>query len=952
MDKDELPKYSAVDEYATHRRRRRGPPRIVKLFILACIAYFVYTRYRQPVRSNDLLSVEKLQQDYAICSKLRSVPKDPSGSRERNARYVNGHKATLIRNATVWTGEPALGTSPEDAHSGKGYSWMTADVLLEHGLIKQVAPDIPFKDLPADFIVYDVQGRQLTSGIVDMHSHSTVDTLPELRGWSDDNELSSDITPYVRSLDGINPLDHQLQVIKSGGVTTSLILPGSGNNMGGEAYVIKHAVGKPDGRPEISAEDMLADPDKNWRYMKMACGENPKRVYGRLGRDFGPFSRLGEAWYFRHAFEQATTYVKTQDDWCNAADRLGAENMASYLPQDLEWESLGALLRGQVLLNTHCYTVPDLEAFIRHTNEFKFRIQAFHHAHQTYLVPEILKRAYGGRPPAAALFADNMYYKAEAYVASERAGKILYENGITPVYVSDNPVLNAQHVVFEAAKAYRYGLPYHAALAGVTSASAELLGLGERIGKVKPGFDADVVVWDSDPLSVGAAPVQVWIDGTAQFAEPVELQKPVGKPLMHDEELADVQDSVSEYDNIVITGVSKMMLPGHEQTFDVGSTSRIIVSHGKITCIGPCEQEALSAQNNGAPSIALHRGHVAPPATAFGSSLGLVEIAAEGSTQDGFNRDETFSRAIDGLALDTKNLRTAYSHGVTRAITPPLYAFGGFKGVSVGFRTGALHSQGEGAVWGEDVALHLTLTKSNSAPALSAVIGQLKAKLMKAIEANETTIGTEGYYLKKVTNGEMPLAVTVHSADLIASLLRVKADVEEAMTATTATTTTVEGTISAKLRLLIIGAAESHLLASSLASADVGVVLAPLLPYAESWDQRRSLTGAPLTNGTAIDMLYAAGVKVAIGTAEDWETRDLYLSAGIAYANGGGKISEKEALRFVSGNVYEMLGLKENEKALGKELEEFVVFEGNPLEIDGRVRVVADGRGKVTLWSS
>jgi imidazolonepropionase-like amidohydrolase len=109
-----------------------------------------------------------------------------------------------------------------------------------------------------------------------------------------------------------------------------------------------------------------------------------------------------------------------------------------------------------------------------------------------------------------------VYYKVEAYTASERAGAILYAHNITPTYVSDNPVLNSQHVVFEAAKAYGHGLPYHAALAGVTSAPAELLGLGNRIGKIKAGFDADIVLWDSDPLSVGATPVQVWIDGAAQ----------------------------------------------------------------------------------------------------------------------------------------------------------------------------------------------------------------------------------------------------------------------------------------------------------------------------------------------------------------------------------------------------------------------------------------------------
>ena len=107
---------------------------------------------------------------------------------------------------------------------------------------------------------------------------------------------------------------------------------------------------------------------------------------------------------------------------------------------------------------------------------------------------QILKRAYGGIPPASALFADNMWYKAEAYLGSEYAGKYLYDNGLTPIYVSDNPVLNAQHVLFEAAKAYKYGLPYHAALSSVTSAPAERLGFEDRLGKIKPGFDADIVV--------------------------------------------------------------------------------------------------------------------------------------------------------------------------------------------------------------------------------------------------------------------------------------------------------------------------------------------------------------------------------------------------------------------------------------------------------------------------
>ncbi len=826
MEKDGLPQYTPVDEHVLSWRRQRLRRRVVKLAFLILLTVTIYNAWRQPYtvlkKADDiLLDVQKLRDDYAVCSKLRTVPKASSSARERSARYIEGHKPALIRNATVWTGEPADGTSSEDARLGKGYSWINADVFIEHGMIKRVGSEIEPADLPADCTVYDAAGRLLTSGIVDMHSHTGVDSLPDLRGNSDTNELSSDITPYVRSIDGLNPLDHQIQVIKSGGVTTSLILPGSGNNMGGEAYIIKHAVGKPDGRSEISAEDMLADPERTWRYMKMACGENPKRVYGRLGRSFGPFSRLGEAWYFRHAFEQAKAMVQSQDDWCTAADEVGVENMQTYLPQELQWESLGALLRGQVLLNTHCYTIPDLEAFVRHTNEFKFEVQAFHHAHQTYLVPEILKRAYGGKPPAAALFADNMYYKAESYVASEQAGKILWENGITPVYVSDNPVLNAQHVVFEAAKAYKNGLPYHVALAGVTSASAEILGLGDKIGKVKAGYDADVVVWDSDPLSVGATPVQVWIDGVPQFENPLELKKPADKPMKQVDLPINEQEEIREEVKMIFEGVSKVLLPGLERTFDTGNAT-VVFSSGSIVCAGDCTNEQAAAITSGARTVLLNKGYVVPPATAFGSSLGLEEIQAEADTVDGFLPDGAISRAIDGLSLSTKSLHAAYSHGVTRAITAPRFRYGGFQGVSAGFRTGAGHTLEEGAILQDEVALHYTLTKSQAAPALSDVIGQLHAKLLKATDSNATF--AEESWLSLVVSGRMPLVVTVHSADMIAALLRVKAEVESALQAHT----------SSKLRLIIHGGAESWMLAKELAQADVPVVLAPLLPYAES----------------------------------------------------------------------------------------------------------------------
>lgn len=542
---------------------------------------------------------------------------------------------------------------------------------------------------------------------------------------------------------------------------------------------------------------------------------------------------------------------------------------------------------------------------------------------------QILKRAWGGRPPASALFADNMYYKAEAYVGSEHAGKILWDHGLTPVYVSDNPVLNAQHVVFEAAKAYRYGLPYHAALASVTSAPAELLGLGERLGKIKPGFDADLALWDSDPLSVGAAPVQVWIDGFAQFADPVELRKPVDTPI--ETTHADVPCAAGSARNVIFTGVSRVLLSGHQSA--AGATaSNVVITDGKVLCVGTCTGEMLAASSH--KRFDLRDGYLTDSFTAFGSLIGLNAIDAEDDTDNGHGK-RSFSRAVDGLALDTKKLQAAHRYGITKAITAPSM-IGGFThlGTSVGFRTDAAHALDEDAIWSSDVAVHFTFTtatKSGDGGSFSSALGSLRSALLDAISANDTESGrySETAFLGQVVRGQKPLVLTVHSADVIAAVLRMKDEVEEAM--------------AASIRLVILGGAEAHLVASDLAKASVGVVLAPFQSYGGTWDQRRALTGAPLTNGTAIDALLDAGVLTAIGLEEDWLVRDLALLAGIAYHNGGGRLDEKEAMDLISTNIYKMLGISEPKSG------HFVVYEGSPLDIGGQIRAVGSGHDVATF---
>ncbi|KAM5353892.1 hypothetical protein ACJ41O_000542 [Fusarium nematophilum] len=922
-----LPTPAAAHPSLSRGRRSVRRSRALKLFALACLAFIVFAQWRQlRPRNEPKLSLKKLNEDLGTCRKLRTKPQDPPGlGRDKNARYIDGGKPTLIKNATIWVGEPVEGTSEEDARAGKGWKWVPGDVFLEHGLIKRVEKSIPPSSLPDDTVVYDARGRRLTSGIIDMHSHAGVYPLPSLNGNSDGNEMSDNITPWARAIDAIYPFDPQIQVIKSGGVTTSLVLPGSGNNIGGEAYVIKHAVGKADGRKEISAEDLLADPERHWRYMKMACGENAKRVHGRVGSR--PFSRMGESYEFRHAFEQARDLVQKQDDWCDRVETLGVEVAEDYLPQEIAWEALAAALR--------------------HGGSYQ-RVQVpcpgFPPCSPDLPCARGKHRTWGGRPPAAALFADNMYYKTEAYIGSEYAGRILYENNLTAVYVSDNPVLNAQHVLFEAAKAYHYGLPYHAALSGVTSAPADLLGLGNRLGKVKPGFDADIAVWDSDPLSVGATPVQVWIDGTAQFQDPIELLKSEEASATAEESLAEIIDEPTKVQDALFSGVTKIFLEGGKTYESNGNPFNVVVSKGKISCIGSCDYEFDTAASSGVQVIALKNGYLTQAFTAVAGTLGLNAIDAETTTDNGPN-PLVFSRAIDGLQLDTKKLHVAARYGVTRAISAPTFSGGGTHfGTSVGFLTSALTSLEEGAVFASDLAVHYTLDVNvRGATSYSAAFGALRTKLLTAATSSGPANNpfSEESYLKKVINGERVLALTINSADGIATALRIKSEIEDVLLKV-GTSQRVQ-----RIKLAIIGGAESHLVAKELEEARVGVILSPLQSTGESWDSRRVLTGAPLTNGTVIDALVDAGVLAAIGLHEDWELRDLGFAAGTAFKNGGGRLGEKEALDLVSTNIYLILGA---DAETAEDNGHFMVSEGSPLEVGSRIKAIGSGKGEISVF--
>ncbi|KDE08750.1 hypothetical protein MVLG_01204 [Microbotryum lychnidis-dioicae p1A1 Lamole] len=551
-----------------------------------------------------------------------------------------------------------------------------------------------------------------------MHSHISVDALPKLSSADDVNSLAGPVLPWLRSLDAINTHDLAFKRTVSGGVTTSLILPGSGNSVGGQAFPIKLRPTKektPDSRvvelPYNIAGNKAVwkrDDPPRWRHMKMACGENIRRFYQQ--------TRLDLAWNFRSAFEKARKLMEEQDTFCIGARTAKKEGkvVTTAFPDDLQWEALGDVLRGKVKVNTHCYEVTDLAAFVRLAHEFKFPLAAFHHAHETYMVPDLLKSAYNNTP-AVAIFATNGRYKREAWRGSEYAAKIHSENNITVIVKSDHPVLDSRFLLFEAQQAHHFGLPEHLALAAVTTSPATVAGFSHRLGFIKKNFDADVVLWDSHPLALGAAPLQVWIDGIRQLDNAFtakELDVIIQAPpiasipnhiISHEEDDDGTQQGTGAQtvDGVVLfTNVSEVLLPRNKSTAALTTSNQapleVVVRSGRIECVGR-KGECSNGLGKGAKGVNLEGGSILPPLLAFGPALGLTEIVSEPTTTDDGVFDPLYSgslsslqqiwgphvavRAVDGLEMDGKHLHTAHQIGITKAVTAPMGS-GFFRGVS------------------------------------------------------------------------------------------------------------------------------------------------------------------------------------------------------------------------------------------------------------------------------
>jgi imidazolonepropionase-like amidohydrolase len=388
---------------------------------------------------------------------------------------------TLITGATVLT--------------GNGERLDGADVLIRDGKIAEVGTGLDAGD--ADIV--DATGKWVTPGVIDVHSHLGVYPSPGTQSHSDGNEMTAPVTANVWAEHSVWPQDPGFTTALAGGVTAMQILPGSANLFGGRGVTVKNIPGR-------NVMDMKFPGAPHG--LKMACGENPKRVYG--GRGQAPGTRMGNVAGYRAAWIDAAEY----------RDKVrAAENGQGEMPKrDLKLETLMGVLEGEILVHNHCYRGDEMSIMLEIAREFGYRVGTFHHAVESYKIADLLAE----NDTCSAMWADWWGFKMEAYDGIRENIALVDQAGACAIVHSDSGI-GIQRLNQEAAKvmgaAARVGIDIapERAIRWLTSNAAKSLGIEDQVGTLEAGKMADVVVWNGNPFSVYTLAERVYIDGALAY---------------------------------------------------------------------------------------------------------------------------------------------------------------------------------------------------------------------------------------------------------------------------------------------------------------------------------------------------------------------------------------------------------------------------------------------------
>ncbi|MDZ7626857.1 MAG: amidohydrolase [Parvularculaceae bacterium] len=416
------------------------------------------------------------------------------------APYASG--VTVIRGATILTG---AGTKIDNGV-----------IVLADGKISAVGgADVA---APDGATVIDAKGKFVTPGVIDIHSHLGDYPSPSTQSTSDGNEATAPNTAQVWAEHSVWPQDAGFTRALAGGITSLQVLPGSANLFGGRSAILKNV-------PSRTVQGMKF-PGAPYG-LKMACGENPKRVYGDKS---GPSTRMGNFAGYRAAWIEAADYKKKWEKYWDEKDAFdtkkdkpaaGADEAKEpeAPARDLKLETLALALNGDIVVNMHCYRGDEMALVIDMAKEFGYKVTTFHHAVEAYKVADLL--AENGI--CAAVWADWWGFKLEAYdTIRENAAFIdAQPNGCTIIHSDDETGI--QRLNQEASKAMadgnRIGLNItpEKAIGWITSNPARAMGIGDKTGSLEAGKMADVVLWSANPFSVYAQAEKVFIDGALMF---------------------------------------------------------------------------------------------------------------------------------------------------------------------------------------------------------------------------------------------------------------------------------------------------------------------------------------------------------------------------------------------------------------------------------------------------
>jgi imidazolonepropionase-like amidohydrolase len=401
---------------------------------------------------------------------------------------------TVIRHATVFDGD--------------GHRIDNGTVIFADGAIQAVGgPDLP---APAGATEIDGNGKWVTPGVIDVHSHLGDYPSPGVEGNSDGNEATSPVRPEVWAEHSVWPQDPGFsRALVNGGVTTLQILPGSANLFGGRSVTVKNV-------PARTAQGMKF-PGAPYG-LKMACGENPKRVYG--SKDNMPQTRMGNIALTRATWIKAQAYKRKWDKY---------EAKGGDMPErDLAMDTLKGVLEGKILVQNHCYRADEMANMIDMSKEFGYHISAFHHAVEAYKIADLLRE----NDICAAMWADWYGFKMESYDAIKENIPLVANAGACAMIHSDDPN-GVQRLNQEVAKALADGrraginIPDEVAWEWLSRNPAKAMGILNKTGTLTPGKMADVVLWNGNPFSDYTRPERVWIDGALMY----DINDPKRRPV-------------------------------------------------------------------------------------------------------------------------------------------------------------------------------------------------------------------------------------------------------------------------------------------------------------------------------------------------------------------------------------------------------------------------------------